>query len=220
MSDNHHPMEKLIAALRRLYLPDLQQPTSAALEQHLRADTTLAVDLCTAGGATRALVLNFPKAADDQHWLRLCDMANALQQDLALPAPAVSVNGGSHYSLWLSFEDALPLEQMRAFAVLLQQAYGADQPLTPVPAVGPIELPPCLHRASGLWAAFINPAMGAALADDLGLEMPPPLAAQAAFLDSLHSISTEQFTLALTLLQQRGASATAPAPVSALATAG
>lgn len=212
---NAATMEKLIAELRRLYLPDSQHPATSALEDHLRADTTLAIDLATRTGGTRTLVLDFPREADDRHWLRLCDVANALQQDLKLPAPAVSVNGGARYSLWLSFATPVPLARMRQFHAMLHHAYFADMDLKPADTVA--EVPPCLHRATGLWAAFINPAMGASLAEDLGLDMPPPISAQASFLHGLDSISDEQFIHAFELLQGQAAT-TAPTAATAAAT--
>jgi hypothetical protein len=209
-------MEKLIAELRRLYLPDSHHPVTAALEDHLRAETTLAIDLATNTGTARALVLDFPRAADDLHWTRLCDVANALQQELKLPAPAVSVNGGSHFSLWLSFAQPLPLTRLRQFHAMLHQAYFADQDVAAGATI--VEIPPCLHRATGLWAAFINPAMGASLAEDLGLEMPPPIIAQAAFLQGLGSISDEDFTRAFERLQGAAAAPDTSAPAATSAT--
>lgn len=202
-------MEKLIAELRRLYLPDSHHPVTAALEDHLRAETTLAIDLATSTGASRALVLDFPRAAGDLHWTRLCEVANALQQELTLPAPAVSVDGGSHFSLWLSFAQPVPLARLRQFHAMLHRAYFADQDLAPNATI--VEVPPCLHRATGLWAAFINPAMGASLAEDLGLEMPPPISAQAAFLQGLDSIADEDFKRAFERLHDQQATPAAPA---------
>jgi hypothetical protein len=213
---NAATMEKLIAELRRLYLPDSQHPATSALEDHLRAETTLAIDLATATGATRTLLLDFPREADDRHWQRLCDVANALQQELKLPAPAVSVNGGERYSLWLSFATPVPLARLRQFHAMLHQAYFAELDVKPGDTV--VEVPPCLHRATGLWAAFINPAMGASLAEDLGLDMPPPVSAQAAFLHGLDSITDEQFAQAFGLLQGASTGAApavqSPAPSS------
>lgn len=211
-------MEKLIAELRRLYLPDHQHPATAALEDHLRANTTLAIDLATNVGTARALVLDFPRAPDEQHWLLLCNVANALQQDLKLPAPAVSVNGADRYKLWLSFAQPVPLARLHRFHALLHQAYFAD--LDAAPGATMVELPPCLHHGSGLWAAFINPAMGASLADDLGLDMPPPVSAQAAFLHGLDSITAEQFEHALQVLDQAPATAPAAPPAPAAAPSG
>lgn len=191
-------MQKIISELKRLYLMD--STDTSGLAAHLRGETTLCVDLADQAGMARALVLAFHKTGNDAHWQRLCEVANALQQDLGLPAPAVSVSGGSSYGLWLSFETALPLAQLRQFQALLQRAYFDDQKLESGNTL--VELPPCLHRASGLWAAFINPGMGASFAEDLGLEMAPPISAQTGFLEGLRGITAAQFTHALERLQQ------------------
>jgi hypothetical protein len=54
--------------------------------------------------------------------------------------------------------------------------------------------------------------MGASFADEPGLEMAPPMAGQAAFLEGLESISEAQFLGALDMLQQ----AQAVAPVASV----
>lgn len=180
-------MDKLTSELRRLYLfPGQQAPR---------------IQLTNNDGETRTLVIDFPKAAGDEHWLRLCDVANALQSELHLPAPAVSVSGGESYRLWLSLAKPIPASQARQFLALLHQTYFGDQAID----LGrdSIELPPCENRATGLWSAFVNPSMGGALAEDLGLEMSPPAAAQAAFLEKLDSISEEAYLQALTTLQHK-----------------
>lgn len=216
-------MEKLIAELTRLYLLDGQRYRGAdgrsgaltrdALARHLRGEHTIALDPATPDGLTRALVLDFDGAAGgdgELYWTRLCDVANALQEELDLPAPAVSINGGNGYGLWLSLAAPVPVAQAREFLDLLRQAHFPEgkEGATAWPA-----LPPCQNRSTGLWAAFINPGMGAAFADEPGLEMTPPAAAQAAFLEGLDSIAAEQFERALARLRQsHGAPAVAPAP--------
>lgn len=206
MSDNAS-MDKLISELRRLYL--LNADNQQRLQHHLRGEATFAFDLAQ-DGVTRAIVIDFHKTAEEQHWLRLCDVANALQSELDLPAPAVSVSGGDSYRLWLSLASPLPVEQARQFLALLHKAYFEDEQIDFGRTM--VELPPCLHVATGLWAAFINPSMGGALAEDLGLEMPPNEMAQAAFLERLDSISDEQFDHALATLQRQHTAAPTPAP--------
>ncbi|MBV7535285.1 hypothetical protein KW842_05835 [Duganella sp. sic0402] len=198
-------MDKLISELQRLYLPSADN--HQRLQHHLRGEATFAFDLAQ-DGVTRAIVIDFNKATDEQHWLRLCDVANALQTELGLPAPAVSVSGGECYRLWLSLASPLSVTQARQFLALLHQAYFEDEDIDLGRTM--VELPPCLHVATGLWAAFINPSMGGALADDLGLEVTPNDMAQAAFLEKLDSISDEEFAHALNTLQRRHAK---PAPV-------
>jgi hypothetical protein len=205
-------MEKLIAELTRLYLAP-EAITREALAQHILGKTTLAIKLTTADGLTRALAIPFRKAFGDGetgHWERLCKVANALQADLGLPTPAVSIDGASGYRLWLSLAAAVPADDAQEFLELLRQAYFRELELAPDAATAPVYLPPCLNPRSGKWAAFIHPGMGASFAEESGLEMAPPLAAQLGFLEGLDSIDEEQFRQSLRKLQQQQA----PAPSS------
>ena len=187
-------MQKLKKELARLYLlkdqrcGDGEVLTPAVLDQHLRGEQTVAIRLSTDDGYTRTLVIDFPatEGEGEESWSRLCEVANALQERFHLPAPAVSISGGDGYSLWLSLEVPVPVAQAGQFLRALLPD-GLEKLKTTA------ELPPCLHRSSGKWAAFINPGMGASFAQDTGLEMAPPIAAQAAFLEGLRSISAEQF---------------------------
>jgi pyruvate/2-oxoglutarate dehydrogenase complex dihydrolipoamide acyltransferase (E2) component len=210
-------MEKLIAELTRLYLAP-EAITREALAQHILGKTTLAIKLTTADGLTRALAIPFRKVFGDGetgHWERLCTVANALQADLGLPVPAVSIDGANAYRLWLSLETPVPADQAQDFLELLRQAWFPALELAPDAATAPVYLPPCLNPRSGKWAAFIHPGMGASFAEESGLEMSPPLAGQAGFLEGLDSIDEEQFRQALRKLEQRRAPAPAPAPAPA-----
>jgi hypothetical protein len=210
-------MEKLIAELTRLYLAP-EAVTREALATHIAGKTTLAIKLTTADGLTRALAIPFRKVFGDGeagHWDRLCRVANALQAELGLPAPAVSIDGASAYRLWLSLETPVPSGEAQEFLELLQQTYFPQTELAPDAATAPVYLPPCLNPRSGKWAAFIHPGMGASFAEESGLEVAPPLQGQAAFLDGLDSIADEQFREALHKLEQRQAPARAPAPAPA-----
>lgn len=171
-----------------------------------------------AAGASRAIVLSFrrmPNDGEDGHWQRLCAVANSVQSELCLPAPAVSISGDGAYGLWLSVAQAIPLEQAQEFLELVCAAYcpelkpGADAASTP-PA-----LPPRLEGASGKWAAFINPGMGASFAGDEGLEMQPPEGGQLALLEGLESASPVQFAQALAQLRQAAGRTAAAAPRAA-----
>jgi hypothetical protein len=199
-------MEKLISELRRLYLP-ADAPPADALARHLRGEETLVVSLADGAGLARAVRIPFRKTGEGaEHWTRLCEVANALQQDLGLPAPAVSISGEGAYGLWLSLEQPAPVAQLAEFAGLLRTAYCPEVEFDAAAATGPVELPPCLHRATGKWAAFIHPGMGASFADEAGLDMAPPAAGQAAFLEGLDSIGVQAFRQALDKLR--------PAPVA------
>lgn len=210
-------MQKLISELTRLYLP-AGTLSPEVLAQHMRGQTTIAIKLTTDDGLTRAMVIPFHKMGDSeeaQHWSRLCTVANALQTQLGFPAPAVSVSGANGYGLWLSLAAPVPAAQAQKFLELLHKAYFPDMDLLPDAVRAPVELPPCLHQSTGKWAAFIHPGMGASFADEAGLEMPPPFAGQAAFLEGLHSISEAQFLRALNMLQQsHGAAPMVSGPAS------
>jgi hypothetical protein len=210
-------MEKLIAELTRLYLAP-ETVTREVLAAHIAGKTTLAIKLTTADGLTRALAIPFRKVFGDGesgHWDRLCVVANALQAELGLPAPAVSIDGASAYRLWLSLETPVPAAEAQDFLELLRQSYFPQTEVAPDAATAPVYLPPCLNPRSGKWAAFIHPGMGASFAEESGLEMAPPLAGQVGFLESLDSIDEMQFREALRKLEQRRAPAPAPAQAPA-----
>lgn len=98
-------MHKLISELTRLYLFEEQQHyvdaqggvqplMPAVLARHLSGEQTVGVELVTSSGLTRALVLEFGgKGGGEAHWSALCTIANAVQHELDLPAPAVSISG-------------------------------------------------------------------------------------------------------------------------------
>lgn len=215
-------MQKLISELLRLYLV----PGAIAadeLEQHVQGYTRRPIGLASGEGLTRAIVIDFKKIADGdeaQHWTLLCTMANALQAELGLPAPAVSISGNDGFALWLSLETPVPVARARGFVALLHKAYmpgiepGSDA------AAAAVELPPCLHPVTGKWAAFINPGLGASFAQESGLEMAPPPAGQIALLEGLQSIGAAQFSHAENTLrqsQERSPRAGAPRHPSATA---
>src|SRR5471032_940382 len=219
-------MQKLLSELRRLYLLDEQQYrepgkdgagdlTPAILERHLRGEQTIALDLVTPDGLTRVLLIDFHGAAEgkgERHWSALCEVAHAMQATLELPAPAVSISGGAGnggYGLWLSLETPVPAAQAREFSELLRGAYCPD---IDSQSVAVAELPPCLQAATGKWAAFINPGMGASFAEEPALDMAPPLDAQAAFLVGLRSISAAQFARALDILRSKQVATPVPHP--------
>jgi hypothetical protein len=219
-------MHKLISELHRLYLFDEQRYleadgsshalTPAVLARHLSGEHTVAVRLVSEAGLVRALVMEFGgKGGGEAHWAALCTIANAVQHELDLPAPAVSISGTA-FQLWLSLATPVPLVQAQQFVQLLRSTFlPASTDILAVPPSAYLEqaqLPPCL-QPSGKWAAFIHPGMGAAFADEPGLDMPPTPAAQLGFLDGVRSIAPVQFAQALAKLQQHAG--LAPAPVVA-----
>ena len=196
-------MEKLIAQLMRLYMA-AGQATPGLLKQRVLGEVTTPVELTTPGGMTRAIVIPFDKARyqeDGLHWTRLCEVAHALQAQYGFPAPGVSISAASGFRLWLSLEAPLPVNLARQFLELLRDAAFPDLVVAPDAATRLVELPPCRDGASGRWAAFIHPGMGASFIDEPGLEMAPPPVAQAAFLEQLESIDLAQFHAAIAALQ-------------------
>ncbi|MFC5462885.1 hypothetical protein [Massilia niabensis] len=193
-------MEKLISELLRLYLTP-QDGLRERLAAHLLGQDAVAVQ--AANGMTRVLVIPFDMQNDgtDAHWAALCELASTLQVQFGFPAPAVSVSGAVGYRLWLSLAAPVPVADVQQFLERLHGAHGFGLKPGPGAAASPHAMPPCLNAASGKWAAFINPGMGASFADEPGLEVAPPLAAQAAFLDGLESISLAQFGQALHALE-------------------
>lgn len=201
-------MQKLISELTRLYLPD-GASSSMALEQQLLGKTTASAGLVSDDGSTRAIVIGFHKMAEGeeaQHWGLLCAVAKALQRELGLPAPAVSISGKDGFNLWLSLAVATPVAQVQRFLGLLRTAYYPDMAAV-ADGSALVELPPCWHPDTGRWAAFIHPGLGASFADESGLEMAPPFAGQAALLEGLQSISQVQFQHAMHMLAQSGEAA-------------
>jgi len=207
-------MHKLIQELIRLYLAPGTAPEGLAAR--IGGQSADAIDLAGPDGLVRAIVIPFRKMRtgdEAAHWTLLCDVANALQAELDLPAPAVSVSGTDGYGLWLSLATPIAPALAREFADLLRLSYFPDVKVAADAASTLVALPPYLHPDSGKWSAFIHPGMGASFADESGLEMAPPLSGQAAFLEGLQSIDAAQFADALALLRGKHAVAPPPQPV-------
>lgn len=198
-------MDKLFSQLQRLYL----MPGTTPAERNRQG----LVSLVSGEGLLRAIVIDFASlqgGAAEQHWLNLCAVANALQETFGFPAPAVSITGDSGYRLWLSLAEPIPEHDARRFVALLGEAHFPDMVL---PISEQLQLPPAVSPASGKWAGFIHPGMGASFAEEAGLEVEPPAHAQLAFLEGLESIAKAQFEDALASLQQKDAAVSAtPVP--------
>ncbi|WP_426171263.1 hypothetical protein ACN9MU_13400 [Pseudoduganella sp. R-32] len=172
--------------------------------QKLNAELTR-LYLAPPAGGTRSISLAFKRLAGDGeagHWERLCQVANALHAELGLPAPAVSISGAGAFGLWLSLEKPVTEAQAQEFAALL----------CPEAESAAAALPPYLDQASGKWAAFIHPGMGASFAGDEGLDMQPPEAGQVALLEGLESIGPAPFAQALDQLRRPVGTALQPSP--------
>jgi len=141
-------------------------------------------------GEPRALLLGFRRTAD---WERVAGLWQAIQEELELAAPAISVSVADGYRLWLSLAAALPITEAQAFLDALRGKYLAD--LSPgslellVGEPGDFAPVPALDPASGKWSAFIDPSMGSMFVEEPGLEMAPSLDRQADMLSGLRSIN-------------------------------
>lgn len=214
-------MNKLISALQRLYFLQDQQwhsqnlndggdlayaaegpLTPAIVTKSLAGELTVGLNLVSPAGMARAMVVSFARATD---WEQVANFYQAVQDELDLPAPAVSVSGRKGYSLWFSLAEALPLAQIQAFLAALRLKYLADIPLAHLElqpdALAINTLAPARHNTTGKWSAFIDPSMGSMFIVEPGLEMAPILDRQAGMLAGLKSIKTANFQRALSILQ-------------------
>ena len=226
-------MHKLITELERLYfLPDQQWHslkldaagaapgsaegllTPAIVARNLAGEANVALDLVGTDGAVRAMVVDFERAAD---WERVAELYQAVQDELELPAPALSVSGHRGYRLWFSLAEAVDAAQARDFLAALQRKYLSDMPAVQV-GLAPAALTPGLHLVTGKWSAFIDPTMGAMFVDEPGLEMAPNMERQADLLARLKSIGTTDFQRGLEFLQPPAADLKSPVggPVGAV----
>jgi len=224
-------MNKLITELQRLYfLPDQQwhsqqlddggQPvypaegtlTPAVVASSLAGEQSISLQLVSADGMARAMLVNFGKPSD---WEQVANLYRAVQDELDLPAPAVSVSGRKGYCLWFSLAEPLPVAQARRFLDALRREYlagiTADKlQLRPDSEQAVGKLAPTRHTATGKWSAFIDPSMGAMFIDEPGLEMAPNMGRQADILAGLKSIKAGELQRALGVLQTAAESAGNP----------
>lgn len=201
-------MNKLITQLQRLYfLPDqpglCQSPEDDGSKQPFQP--------VSADGTVRTLSIRFARPGD---WEALSRLYQALQEELDLPAPAVSVSGDQGFRLWLSLAQPVPVGLARHFLAELRRRYLADLPpasleLVPGAESATINLVPALNAATGKWSAFIDPSLGSMFSDESGLEMAPNMDRQADLLAGLKSIDAAAFRHGLALL---AADEPSPAP--------
>lgn len=227
-------MNKLITELQRLYFltdqqwhsqqlddgSDASYPAEGALTpaivaSSLGGENTVALQLLSANGKVRAMVINFKKPSD---WQQVGNLYQAVQDELDLPAPAISVSGRKGYTVWFSLAEPVPLAQARDFLDALRRKYLADitlpnLQLRPDSAQALTTLAPALNAATGKWSAFIDPSMGAMFVDDSGLEMAPNMDRQADVLAGLKSIKAGDLQRAIGVLQTAAESASKPDPV-------
>ncbi|MDP3540582.1 MAG: hypothetical protein Q8S26_17940 [Azonexus sp.] len=221
-------MNKLIAELQRLYFLPGQQWHSRrqdaagkvtdlaegdlspeVVAKVLAGDAGAGLDLVSAAGMARVMVVSFKRASD---WELVANLYRAVLNDLDLPAPAVSVSGRAGYRIWFSLAEPVSVEQAMDFLDALRVKYlygipvsclelhpGADLPASAGKSI--VALVPALHNATGKWSAFIDPSMGSMFVVEPGLEMAPNLERQASMLASLKSIKDGAFHRVLDMLR-------------------
>ncbi|MDR1994284.1 hypothetical protein [Azonexus sp.] len=229
-------MNRLIGELQRLYFPlplhgcvmatdapletmAVTELTIADLTRGLAGDAVLLLDPTT-NNTTRCLVLCFARGDD---WPQVAALCQALQEDLALPAPAVAVDTEAGYQLWLSLAEAVPLAIAGAFLAALRRHYLAGLPLASLTCIpGGKTTPsllrpvPSLQAANGKWSAFIDPGMGSLFVAEAGLDIAPNPERQADLLVGLASIPPGDLQRALQWLEEQSATpVAAQAPVEA-----
>ena len=157
------------------------------------------------GGEVRALVLALGKPAD---WAALSPVWRGVQADLALPAPAIAVNGVDAFELWFSLAQPVVVTEAVVFLQGLHQRYLAGlKPdrvkLWPTADATPWPAPtiPAQH-APERWSAFVAPDLAAVFGgDDPSLDFQPGEDAQAELLSRLHCIQPDDWQAALRQLQ-------------------
>lgn len=207
-------MDKLMAELQRLYFLQPQEGGSqesssgpiGALTRSLGGESGLGLELVSPAREVRALVVELHRAGD---WEQAARLYLAVQEELELPAPAVSVSGWDGYQLWFSLAEPVPLADGAAFVAGLGRRYLAEIPPAKIslhpqgsPAAGSnrVHLVPAMRQESGKWSAFIDPSMGNMFLEGPWLEMAPNMEKQADLLAPLKSIQTPDFYRALGLL--------------------
>jgi hypothetical protein len=202
-------MNRLQQELQRLYGPQADPDVDQAAGP---ADAPGQVP-----ATVRALVLELARPAD---WAALSATWAGVQADLALPAPAIAVNGSDGCQLWFSLQAPVPVPRAAAFLDALRRRYLGDMAparvgLWPALHDAPPPLParpvPALQADSGQWSAFITPDLVPMFSDEPWLVVPPNPDGQAKLLAPLHCITPAAFDLAWQRLL--------PAEVPAAATA-
>jgi hypothetical protein len=193
-------MNRLQQELQRLYVP----PPGA--RQDPRPDAQSLVD---AQGRVRALVLELARPAD---WAALSAVWGGVQADLALPAPAIAINGSDGCQLWFSLQQPVPVPQAGAFLDALRRSYLGDIAPARVATLPALDITsasaplharpvPALQADSGVWSAFVAPDLVPMFVDEPWLDVSPNPDGQAQLLAPLKSIQPAEFELALQRLR-------------------
>lgn len=172
-------------------------------------------------GRVRGMALTLGQPAD---WEALSRVWQAVQSELALPAPAIAVSGLDGYQLWFALEEAVPVSQAHAFLASLRDrflAHIAPARIGWLPAAdagGPASgagtstglLPPQQVRADQ-WSAFVAPDLAPMFAETPWLDIPPSPDGQADVLSRVQPIRPAAWRAAMAEPPSASASASARA---------
>ncbi len=145
----------------------------------------------------RALGMRFLRATD---WPAIATLCQAMQEELDLPAPVVSIDGQG-YQLWFSLAEAIDAGQATSFLDGLSARYLAGIPESCRQFGLPDARTPAPLADGERWAAFIDPGMGSMFVSEPWLEMAPNRNQQADLLTAFKSIRAADLAHALSLLQ-------------------
>lgn len=143
------------------------------------------------------MVIGFAQTSD---WPLIARLYEAMQEELDLPAPAVSVSARCGYQVWISLADPVTVALAHRFMNVLINRCLAELPRTRInlhPSIdatsavdeGRLELVPAVDPSSGKWSTFIDPSLGALFVDEPWLDMAPSIDKQANLLAELKSIN-------------------------------
>ena len=167
------------------------------------------------GTGVRALVLELARPAD---WSALALLWHGVQTDLALPAPAIAVNGLDGLQLWFSLAEPVPETEARGFLEALRLRYLSDVAPRRVALQPPVDAVPALREENGQWSAFVARDLAAVFSDEPWLDMCPSPEAQADVLSRLKSIKPAEFRTAFDLVKPSNKAPASPLPLAGAAT--
>lgn len=166
-------------------------------ELHRLYVTPAVADTSADEGQVRAAVLALARPAD---WAALSAVWRGVQADLALPAPAIAVNGVDGYQLWFSTVEPMLASQAQGFLKALCARYLGDIAGKRLSLTTADDAMPPRPTQSGQWSAFVAADLAPVFADEPWLDIPPNPEGQADVLCRLESIKTEDLQTALTRL--------------------
>lgn len=211
-------MSKLAEQLQRLFgLPDL---APADLLSACSGGPAPSFDLADSTGAVRVMLIGIERPGD---WASVAALYQGLQEDLDLPAPALSISARAGFQVWLVLAGPVPAGLACAFLHALRRKYLAEIPVDRVrlhPAAadgaGRVSLVPAFDEASGKWSAFIDPGMGSLFVAEPGLDMAPNPDRQADMLAGIECMAVADFQRALARLAGDDAGETEAARLAAM----